>query len=45
MDRGLVERAQRGDREAFGVLARTSGDLLFAIAIPLAVGKARRQVG
>ena len=32
MDRDLVEQARRGDREAFGVLARTHADLLFAIA-------------
>ena len=32
MDRDLVRQAQRGDREAFGVLARTSGDGLFAVA-------------
>lgn len=32
MDRHLVERAQRGDREAFAVLARTRSDRLMAIA-------------
>ncbi|MBI3752328.1 MAG: sigma-70 family RNA polymerase sigma factor [Chloroflexi bacterium] len=32
MDRDLVEQAQRGDREAFGILARTHGDRLIAIA-------------
>jgi RNA polymerase sigma-70 factor, ECF subfamily len=32
VDRDLVEQAQRGDREAFGVLARTQGDRLYAIA-------------
>jgi RNA polymerase sigma-70 factor (ECF subfamily) len=32
VDRDLVEMAQRGDRDAFGVLARTSADRLFAIA-------------
>ena len=32
MDRDLVEQAQRGDREAFAILARTHGDLLMAIA-------------
>ena len=31
MDRDLVEQAQQGDREAFGVLARTRADRLFAI--------------
>ncbi len=29
VDRDLVEQAQRGDREAFAILARTRGDLLF----------------
>ena len=29
MDRDLVEQAQRGDREAFAILARTRGDRLF----------------
>jgi RNA polymerase sigma-70 factor (ECF subfamily) len=29
---GLVERAQRGDREAFGLLAVPLGDRLFAVA-------------
>ena len=32
VDRDLVEQAQRGDREAFAVLARTRGDKLFGIA-------------
>jgi RNA polymerase sigma-70 factor (ECF subfamily) len=32
MDRDLVEQAQGGDREAFGILARTRGDTLFGIA-------------
>ena len=32
MDRDLVEQAQRGDREAFAVLARSRGDRLMAIA-------------
>ena len=32
MDRELVEQSQRGDREAFGILARSYGDMLFAIA-------------
>jgi RNA polymerase sigma-70 factor (ECF subfamily) len=32
MDRDLVERAQRGDREAFAILARSRSDGLFAIA-------------
>jgi RNA polymerase sigma-70 factor (ECF subfamily) len=32
VDRDLVEQAQRGDREAFGILARTHGDRLMAIA-------------
>ena len=32
VDRDLVEQAQRGDREAFAILARTRGDQLFAIA-------------
>ena len=32
VDRDLVEMAQRGDRDAFGVLARTSADRLFAVA-------------
>jgi RNA polymerase sigma-70 factor (ECF subfamily) len=30
--RDLVEQAQRGDREAFAILARTRGDTLFGIA-------------
>ena len=32
MDTELVERAQRGDREAFGLLAVPLGDRLFAVA-------------
>ena len=32
LDRHLVERAQRGDRDAFAVLARTRSDRLMAIA-------------
>jgi RNA polymerase sigma-70 factor (ECF subfamily) len=32
VDRDLVEQAQRGDREAFGILARSRGDVLFGIA-------------
>lgn len=32
MDRGLVERAQRGDREAYGLLAAATVDRLYAIA-------------
>jgi RNA polymerase sigma-70 factor, ECF subfamily len=32
VDRDLVEAAQRGDREAFAVLARSHGDRLMAIA-------------
>jgi RNA polymerase sigma-70 factor, ECF subfamily len=32
VDRDLVEQAQRGDREAFAILARTHGDRLMAIA-------------
>ena len=32
VDRDLVEQAQRGDREAFAILARTRGDQLFGIA-------------
>jgi RNA polymerase sigma-70 factor (ECF subfamily) len=32
LDRDLVERAQRGDRDAFAVLARTRSDRLMAIA-------------
>lgn len=31
MDRDLVEQAQRGDRDAFGALARSRADRLFAI--------------
>jgi RNA polymerase sigma-70 factor (ECF subfamily) len=32
VDRDLVQRAQRGDRDAFAVLVRTYGDRLFGIA-------------
>ena len=32
VDRDLVEQAQRGDREAFAILARTHGDRLIALA-------------
>src|SRR5262245_63881988 len=32
VDRDLVDRARRGDREAFAVLARTRGDRLFGMA-------------
>jgi RNA polymerase sigma-70 factor (ECF subfamily) len=32
LDRDLVELAQRGDREAFAILARSRGDRLMAIA-------------
>ena len=32
MDTGLVERAQGGDQEAFGLLAVSLGDRLFAVA-------------
>jgi RNA polymerase sigma-70 factor (ECF subfamily) len=32
VDRDLVEQAQRGDREAFAILARTRGDQLYGIA-------------
>jgi RNA polymerase sigma-70 factor (ECF subfamily) len=32
VDRDLVEQAQRGDREAFAILARTRGDTLYGIA-------------
>jgi RNA polymerase sigma-70 factor (ECF subfamily) len=32
VDRDLVEQAQRGDREAFGILARTRADRLYAVA-------------
>jgi RNA polymerase sigma-70 factor (ECF subfamily) len=32
MDRDLVEQAQRGDRDAFAILARSHGDRLVAIA-------------
>jgi RNA polymerase sigma-70 factor, ECF subfamily len=32
LDRDLVEQAQRGDREAFAILARSRGDRLMSIA-------------
>jgi RNA polymerase sigma-70 factor, ECF subfamily len=32
LDRDLVEQAQRGDRDAFAILARSHGDRLMAIA-------------
>jgi RNA polymerase sigma-70 factor (ECF subfamily) len=32
VDRDLVQRAQRGDRDAFAVLVRTHGDRLFGVA-------------
>jgi RNA polymerase sigma-70 factor, ECF subfamily len=32
MDRDLVELAQRGDRDAFGILAKAHADRLFAVA-------------
>jgi RNA polymerase sigma-70 factor (ECF subfamily) len=32
VDRDLVEQAQRGDQEAFAILARSRGDALFGIA-------------
>ena len=32
LDRDLVEQAQRGDQEAFAILARTHGDRLMSIA-------------
>ncbi len=32
VDRDLVEQAQRGDREAFAILARTRGDTLYGVA-------------
>jgi RNA polymerase sigma-70 factor, ECF subfamily len=32
LDRDLIEQAQRGDRDAFAILARTHGDRLMAIA-------------
>src|SRR5215208_6061742 len=32
VDRDLVEQAQRGDQEAFAILARTRGDMLFGVA-------------
>ena len=32
MDRDLVEQAQRGNQEAFAILARSRGDVLFGLA-------------
>ncbi len=32
MDRDLVEQARRGDQEAFAILARSRGDVLFGVA-------------
>jgi RNA polymerase sigma-70 factor (ECF subfamily) len=32
VDRDLVEQAQHGDREAFAILARSRGDVLFGVA-------------
>jgi RNA polymerase sigma-70 factor (ECF subfamily) len=32
VDRDLVDQAQRGDREAYAILARTRGDVLYGIA-------------
>jgi hypothetical protein len=34
VDRDLVERAQQGDQEAFGVLARTRSDRLVTYIVP-----------
>ena len=46
MDRDLVEMAQRGDRDAFAILARTHGDRLMAIAYRILrdVGRAEDAV-
>jgi RNA polymerase sigma-70 factor (ECF subfamily) len=46
LDRDLVVRAQRGDREAFASLARTHGDRLMAIAYRILrdVGRAEDAV-
>ena len=46
MDRDLVEQAQRGDRDAFAILARTRGDRLMAIAYRILrdVGRAEDAV-
>ncbi len=46
VDRDLVEQAQRGDREAFAILARTHGDRLMAIAYRILrdVGRAEDAV-
>lgn len=33
MDRDLIEQAQRGDRTAFGILARSQADRMFAVAM------------
>lgn len=46
MDRDLVEQAQRGDRDAFAILARTHADRLMAIAFRILrdVGRAEDAV-
>jgi RNA polymerase sigma-70 factor (ECF subfamily) len=46
LDGDLVEQAQRGDREAFAILARTHGDRLMAIAYRILrdVGRAEDAV-
>lgn len=46
LDRDLVEQAQRGDREAFAILARSHGDRLMAIASRIVrdVGRAEDAV-
>ena len=46
MDRGLVEMAQRGDRDAFAILANSTADHLFAIAYRILrdVGRAEDAV-
>jgi RNA polymerase sigma-70 factor (ECF subfamily) len=46
LDRDLVEMAQRGDRDAFAILARTHGDRLMAIAYRILrdVGRAEDAV-
>ena len=46
MDRDLVEQAQRGDRDAFAILARTHADRLMAIAYRILrdVGRAEDAV-
>ena len=43
LDRDLVEQAQRGDREAFAILARTHGDRLMAIAHRILRGVGRAE--